>query len=107
MEYDNEMMEILSRRAAVPKTSEDLSERIIHAAIRTPRVAPLAPWYRRLQDIFSFPIPRAAIAASVVIFLAVGVSTQLGTPVVSTQDAAKTDYEFTMVLDVFDEGQTL
>lgn len=97
---------LIMRRAPAPQASKDLSERIIHAAMASSRPKTI-PWTERLRQAFILPVPRMAMAAGVVALLAVAFSGHFNTPVQTHQEKTVTDYEFTMVLDVFDDEQSL
>ena len=106
MEHNNDIAEILSRRAPAPMARADLSERIIHAAMTSPR-AKTVSWSERLMGIFALPIPRMAMVASVLVMMLVAVNQTSVVTVMPSEQVVKTDTDFTAALDVFDDEQLL
>lgn len=101
MEQQDDLKYILNRRSAPPAPSSDLADRIIHAAMRTPRDEKKTIW-QIIANIMNPPMRYAVGLACLILFIAVTY-----TPQTHTQDDVLTDYEFTMVLDVYDDEQWL
>ncbi len=101
MVQQDDMNHILNRRAPPPKPSQDLADRIIHAAMRSPRVEKSA-WWKNMAGFLNGPARYAIAMGCVALFVVM-----MYPPKTQTKIQAATDYEFTMVLDVYDDEQWL
>jgi len=76
---DNDLNILLSRRAAPPRASSDLAERIIHKAVTQLRESPrVQGFWNELLAMFAIPHPSVAVAAGIVLGLMVGVQASDG-----------------------------
>ena len=103
MEQQDNIDNILSRRASAPRASSNLAENIIHQALMAPRPQKVS-WAEKISGFIFRPASYAATFAAVVALMVIvhpwGASDQNH---VAVHDTAPYDQEFTQVLDVFDD----
>jgi hypothetical protein len=103
MEQQDNIDNVLARRAAAPRAASDLAENIIHKALMSPRQKKVS-WAEKVSGILFRPASYAATFAAVIALMVIvqpwGASDQGH---IAVHDAAPYDQEFTQVLDVYDD----
>jgi hypothetical protein len=74
MQRDDELNNLLNKRAVPPRARADLAERIIHAAISQTQERPRAQnFWNELMQMFAIPHPSVAVAAGIILGLMMGI----------------------------------